>query len=212
MLNRYFKVDGNNSLDFMYANMAVKNIYFALISLDYIFDPDKYNVGVYHDEHAYYFFHIQSLLTACGNISNIFYNPNGYNGRRSTERCRRLRDMLGIKKTDYPLIFQKEMRNTNEHFDERYEEFGGNLGDYNLLDNNTDPYMRAVIKANPHLRTYDKENHIYYTFVCSKGEFKRAEYNLDELQSELEKMMHRISENSLFDSAWVTEISTEGVE
>ena len=32
MLNRYFKVDGNNSLDFMYANMAVKNIYFALIS------------------------------------------------------------------------------------------------------------------------------------------------------------------------------------
>ena len=110
MLNRYFKVDGNNSLDFMYANMAVKNIYFALISLDYIFDPDKYNVGVYHDEHAYYFFHIQSLLTACGNISNVFYNPNGYNGRRSTERCRRLRDMLGIKKTDYPLIFQKEMR------------------------------------------------------------------------------------------------------
>ena len=106
MLNRYFKVDGNNSLDFMYANMAVKNIYFALISLDYIFDPDKYNVGVYHDEHAYYFFHIQSLLTACGNISNVFYNPNGYNGRRSTERCRRLRDMLGIKKTDYPLIFQ----------------------------------------------------------------------------------------------------------
>lgn len=71
MLNRYFKVDCNNSLDFMYANMAVKNIYFALISLDYIFDPDKYNVGVYHDEHAYYFFHIQSLLTACGNISNV---------------------------------------------------------------------------------------------------------------------------------------------
>ncbi len=33
MLNRYFKVDCNNSLDFMYANMAVKNIYFALISL-----------------------------------------------------------------------------------------------------------------------------------------------------------------------------------
>ena len=106
----------------------------------------------------------------------------------------------------------KEVRNTNEHFDERYEEFGGNLGDDNLLDNNTDPYMRAVIKANPHLRTYDKENHIYYTFVRSKGEFKRAEYNLDELQSELEKMMHRISENSLFDSAWVTEISTESVE
>ena len=25
MLNRYFRVDGNNSMDFMYANIAVKN-------------------------------------------------------------------------------------------------------------------------------------------------------------------------------------------
>ena len=41
MLNRYFRVDGNNSIDFMYANIAVKNIYFALISLDYIFDYGK---------------------------------------------------------------------------------------------------------------------------------------------------------------------------
>ena len=30
MINRYFRVGGNNSMDFMYANIAVKNIYFAL--------------------------------------------------------------------------------------------------------------------------------------------------------------------------------------
>ena len=46
---------------------------------------------------------------------------------------------------------------------------------WNLLNNNTDPYMRAVIKANQNLRTYDKEKHIYYTFVRSNGGFKRAE-------------------------------------
>lgn len=212
MLNRYFRVGGNNSMDFMYANIAVKNIYFALISLDYIFDYGKYNIGIYHDEHTYFFFHIQSLLTACGNIANVFYNSGGYNGRRSTERCRRLRNSLNISKTDYPLVFQKEVRNTNEHFDERYEEFRGNLGDYNLLDHDTDPYMRAVIQTNPHLRTYDKESHIYHTFIRRNGRFEQFEYNLSTLKRELERMRDCITTNPIFDSAWVTEISTEHVE
>ena len=60
MLNRYFKADGNNP-DFLYANISVQNIYFALISLDHIFIDAFYNVGIYHDEHTYYFFHLQSL-------------------------------------------------------------------------------------------------------------------------------------------------------
>lgn len=212
MLNRYFSVDGENSLDFMYANVAVKNIYFALISLDYIFDYSKYNIGVYHDEHTYYFFHIQGLLTACGNIANIFYNPGRGNGRVITERCRRLRSALGINKSSFPLVFQKEVRNTNEHFDERYEEFEGNLGDYNLLDETTDPYLRAVVQTNPHLRTYDKENHVYHTFIRRNGSFLRFEYDLFALQNELIGMLNRITANPIFDSAWVTEISTEHVE
>lgn len=212
MLNKYFRMDGNNSLDFMYANIAVKNIYFALISLDYIFDSDKYNIGVYHDEHTYYFFHIQSLLTACGNIANIFYNPGVYNGRRSTERCRRLRNTFNISKGMYQLVFQKEVRNTNEHFDERYEEFGGNLGDYNLLDHDTNAYMRAVIQTNPHLRTYDIENHIYHTFIRRSGRFERFEYNLIELRRELERMRDSIIDNPVFSSAWVEEMPIEQVE
>ena len=212
MLNRYFRVDGNNSIDFMYANIAVENIYFAQISLDHIFDPGKNEIGIYHDEHTYYFFYIQSLLTACGNIANVFYNPGGYNGPQSTERSRRLREELDVNKGKYPLIFQKEVRNTNEHFDERYEEFGGYLGDYNLIDRNTDPYMRAVIQTNPHLRTYDKENHIYHTFIRKHGHFEKFEYDLVALRRELGEMLDTITANPIFDSAWVTEISTERVE
>lgn len=212
MFNRYFIVDGNNSLDFMYANIAVKNIYFALISLDYIFDCGKYDIGIYHDEYTYYFFHIQSLLTACGNIANVFYNPSGYNGRQSTERCRRLRNSLNINKTAYPLVFQKEVRNTNVHFDERYEKFRGNLGDYNLLGHDTDPYMRSVIHTNPHLRTYDTASHIYYSFIRRNGRFEQFEYDLITLRQELEQMLNCITTNPLFNSAWVTEISTEHVE
>lgn len=213
MLNKYFRVDGTNSIDFMYANIAVKNIYFALISLDYIFDFEKYNIGIYHDEHTYYFFYIQSLLTACGNISNIFYNPSGFYGKKTTDRCKRLRENLNISKINYPLVFQKEVRNTNEHFDERYEEFAGNLGDFNLLDNHTNPYMRSVIHTNPHLRTYDKKSKIYHTFIRKKnGRFEKFEYNLIELRRELEHMINSITSNPIFESAWSEENPNECVK
>lgn len=193
----------------MYANVVVKNIYFALISLDYIFNHPNIEMGIYHDEHTFYFFHIQSLLTACGNISNVFYNYSGFNRRQVTTRCQRLRALLNINKAEFPLIFQKEIRNTNEHFDERYEQFQGSLGDYNLLSQNTDPNMRAVIQTNPHLRTYDKENGVYYTYNRA---MKRIEYDLHQLQNELLEMLGQITENPVFDSAWTDSISTESVQ
>ena len=205
MLNRYFKLT-NGNLDFMYANIAVKNINFALVSLDYIFNHPDFNVGIYHNEHTFYFFHIQSLLTACGNICNVFYNPIGFN-KQTTARCSRLRQTLNISKKEFPLIFQKEVRNTNEHFDERYEEFG-QLGDYNLLDQNTDSFMRATIQTNPHLRTYDKERGIYHTYNRKR---QAVAYDLHLLQNELYTMLNRITSNKLFDSAWESSMPGESI-
>lgn len=196
MFNRYFKADGN--IDFVYANIAVKNTYFALISLDYILYQKDYNIGIYHDEHTYYFFHIQSLLTACGNISNIFYNTGFYN-KNATQRSQRLRSMFGVSKKAYPLVFQKEVRNTNEHFDERYEQFNGNVGDYNLLDTDTPQDMRETILNNPHLRTYDKSSGIYYTY---DRRLQQISYNLYDLRKELDKLRQAIIENKIYESTW----------
>ena len=196
MFNRYFKADGN--IDFVYANIAVKNIYFALISLDYILYQKDYNIGIYHDEHTYYFFHIQSLLTACGNISNIFYNTGFYN-KNATQRSQRLRSMFGVSRKEYPLTFQKEVRNTNEHFDERYEQFNGRVGDYNLLDIATPQDMRETILNNPHLRTYDKSSGIYYTY---DRQLQQISYNLYDLRNELNKLRQAIIENRVYESAW----------
>lgn len=130
------------------------------------------------------FFHIQSILTACGNIFNIFYNYSGFSRQYVTERCIRLRNLLNIYKKDYPLVSQKEVRNTNEHFDERYEEMQGNVGDYNLLDRDTDPYIRSVIQMNNHLRTFDKETGIYHTFMRKGNSLEEFEYNPHDLEYE----------------------------
>lgn len=204
MLNRYF--NSENNPDLIYANIVLKNVHFALVALDYIFNDFHYKIGIYHDEHTYYFYHIQSLLTACGNISNVFYNT--FSGRTARERSKRLRNLFNIKKSRYPLVFQKEVRNTNEHFDERYEQFDNCIGDYNILDNNTDPFIRTIINQNPHLRTYDKETKIYYTY---NRKLERINYDLRALQRELFKIKDIIEESSLFIGNWKTDIENEQV-
>ena len=120
-----------------------------------------------------------------------------------------MRETFGISKTNYPLIFLKEVRNTNAHFDERYEQFKGNVGDYNLLDKNTDSSMRNTILSNPHLRTYDKEKGIYYTY---NRFLKQIEYDFWRLRDELNDMLQKIYNNPMSSVAWVDTMPTENVE
>ena len=200
MLNRYFEATPEN-IDFMYANAVLRNLYFAIISIESILFRPEFDIGLYHDEHTYYFFHLQSILTACGNISNIFYNHGGFTGGKiASERSRRLRDTLGIYRSDYPLVFQKEARNTNEHFDERYEEYDGRLGDYNLLYNNTDERMRQAILCNAHIRTYDVDNARYITYDRSG---RQIVFDLHQLYNQLSTMRDHIMQHPLVDSGWV---------
>ena len=53
MFNRY--IDENTETDFIYINIALKNIEFALISLDYIFNKSL-EKNRFYDDHTYYFF------------------------------------------------------------------------------------------------------------------------------------------------------------
>lgn len=206
MLNRYFKADGN--INFIYANAALKNINFALVSLDYIMNDYHYNIGIYHDEHTYYFYHIQSLLTACGNICNVFYN-NCYRGSKEhTRRCTELREIFDIKRKYYTLVFKKEIRNTNEHFDERYTDWDGKIGDYNIIDEDTDVVMKTTILSNPHLRTFDKNRKIYYTYDRNKMPIA---YDFNELKIELLDMQEKIIDNPVTNCAWINELTDEVV-
>lgn len=191
MLNRYF--DPKEDPDFIYANAAFQNVNYALISLHYIFfEKQKFDIGVYHDEHTYYFYHIQNVLTACGNLTNVFYNKSKWDKKEITQRCARLRKRFDITHSKYKLIFLKSVRNTNEHFDERYQEANGELGDLNLLNDNTDEEMKTVILENYHLRTYDVVNQIYYTYDRNRNPIK---YDLNELHKELSEMRNKLDKN-----------------
>ena len=93
----------------------------------------------------------------------------------------------------------KEARNTNTHFDERYDAAGYVVGDYNLLDENTDSFIRDAINDNYHLRTYDKQNFVYYTF---NGRGTRISFDLQTLRKELNDLRTLIADNPVTSSCW----------
>ena len=198
MFNREFEAN----IIFMFVHLSVKNINFALISLRCLLEEREIDKELYLDEITYYFFHIQSLLAACGNLSNVFYS-NGFNGRVPSERSQFLRNQFEISKGSFPLVFQKEARNTNEHFDERYDASGSQFGDYNLLDANTTQEMRDSIMNTPHLRTFDRASGTYHTYDRN---YQPISYDLHELKVQLSEMRRRIVESPIYDIGWIDNI------
>lgn len=203
MFNRYFEA-GEDSLEFLFAHLTIKNIDFALISLTCIMNPPNIDYALYQDKHTYYFSHIQSVLTACGNLYNVFYG-NGLWTHRQTNTLNRpalLRDTFNINRRQFPLVFEKAARNTNEHFDERFDDFRWNVGDYNILDHNTPLDMWATILNSHHLRTFNCETGCYHTYVRRSGRLVPMTLDFRRLQEQLLQMKDQIVSHPIFESRW----------
>ena len=185
MFNRKIEITEDNE-SILFVNAVIENLRYGIISLDMM---QNYNINNcyndYYDEHTFYFFHMQSILTAQGNIYNVLFND--YYDRRqvSRERVRKVRDAFGIDLARYPLVGNKKFRNSNAHFDERYYQHNG-VGDMNLLKSDTPTDERRLILETPHLRTLDIENWLYYSYD-RRG--KQIVLDLRELRNEMYDML-----------------------
>ena len=182
MFNRKIEITKENE-SILFINAVIENLRYAIISLDAIFNTRDYSD--YYDEHTFYFFHMQSVLTAQGNIYNVLFND--YFGRKniSRERIRIVRENFGIDLSKYPLIGNKKFRNTGAHFDERYYEFNG-IGDMNILRPDTPENERVQILGTHHLRTIDIDKWLYYSYDARGN---RIVLDLQELRSEMYAML-----------------------
>ena len=159
-----------------------------------MFNCDEENLYQnYYDEHTFYFFHMQSVLTAQGNIYNVLYNDFYDKKIISQERLRKVREAFGIDLSRYPLVGNKKFRNTNAHFDERYYQYNG-VGDMNLLKSDTPASERNAILSTSHLRTIDVENWIYYSY---DGRGRKIRLNLRELRNEMYDMLVALCTNDI---------------
>lgn len=189
MFNCYFELNEEN-FDILFVNAIIENLKYGIISLDAMF-LGKITDEYYYDEHTFYFYHMQSVLTAQGNIWNVLYNDYHKRNRAiSEERVKKMRQRLGIDPKDYPLVGNKAFRNTNEHFDERYFSFVKCAGDYNILKKDTPPEIKEAILATKHLRTIDIVNWKYITYTKNQ---KQISLDLQELRQEMYIMFYNIS-------------------
>jgi len=185
MFNRKIEITEDNE-SILFVNAVIENLRYGIISLDMMQNNKIGNCyNDYYDEHTFYFFHMQSVLTAQGNIYNVLFND--YYDRRqvSRERVRKVRDAFGIDLARYPLVGNKKFRNSNAHFDERYYQHNG-VGDMNLLKPDTPADERRLILETPHLRTLDVENWLYYSYD-RRG--KQIVLDLRELRNEMYDML-----------------------
>lgn len=193
MFNRQIEITRENE-SILFINAVIENLRYGIISLDMMFNNVEENIcQKYYDEHTFYFFHIQSVLTAQGNIYNVLYND--YFDRRivSQDRVKKVREAFGIDLSKYPLVGNKKFRNTNAHFDERYYQYNG-VGDMNLLKADTSIDDRKTILNTSHLRTIDVENWIYYSY---DGRGKQLCLNLRELRKEMYEMLVALCTNDI---------------
>ena len=67
------------------------------------------------------FFFIQSLLVALANIAKLFEGDSEIS--KKNQRAQELRIIFNFDFNSFPIIGDKALRNTNEHFDERIDNF-----------------------------------------------------------------------------------------
>ena len=193
MFNRQIEITRENE-SILFINSVIENLRYGLISLDTMFNYDEESVYQrYYDEHTFYFFHMQSVLTAQGNIWNALYCNYPQKRQISQERVRKVREAFGIDLSRYPLVGNKKFRNTSAHFDERYYQYNG-VGDMNLLKSDTPASERNAILNTSHLRTIDVENWIYYSY---DGRGRKIRLNLRELRNEMYDMLVALCTNDI---------------
>ena len=193
MFNRQIEITRENE-SILFINAVVENLRYGIISLDMMFNCDEENLYQnYYDEHTFYFFHMQSVLTAQGNIYNVLYNDFYDKKIISQERVRKVREAFGIDLSRYPLVGNKKFRNTNAHFDELYYQCNG-VGDMNLIKSDTLTSDRNAILNTSHLRTLDIENWVYY---CCDDRGSQIRLDLRELRNEMYDMLVLLCTNDI---------------
>lgn len=199
MFNERIEFDDMTEDSLLLATIRM-NIEFALVSVRSIINFAEYDRTAYRNDYIYHFFHVQSLLTACGNITSAFFTPRAFSnvnrvtGRYDSELYRKnkdaaicFREKYGVTKERYDLVFRKEMRNTVIHSNERIIEHRGRLGDFNIIKQSTPNAEIQEILRTPHLRTIDLRNMTFYTYDRSK---RQIEVNLFELERQLVELQN----------------------
>ncbi len=190
MFNLKIPINESN-IEILFANALVENLRYGIITLDAMFDmkfEGKLADIFYGDKHTFYFYCMQSVLTAQGNIWNTLFK-GCTKSRTISDRTVTLIKVFNVDIKDYPLLNDKNFRNTNEHFDERYYEHDLVVGDYNIIDSETDENTKNEILSTKHLRTIDIVN---WKYISYGKKHEKITLDLKQLRDEMYQLLSNL--------------------
>lgn len=205
MFNQYLEMAEENA-DIIIANTVIENLKFVVISLDIVF-RGQIGEEFFGEDYTFYFYHLQNAFTSCGNIINVF-SSNLRRNKQYNDRARYLQNIFDVNPQEYKWLFNKNFRNANEHFDERYDMFGRLVGDYNVVNKNTKISEEYEIMSRPHIRTLDIRKWIYITYDKQGNQIF---CNLQALRDEAYSLLFKISTHPRVSKTSLTHIPTKEI-
>ena len=131
--------DNKTYLD-LFRKQLIDQIKYSIIAIDYIENSrDKFTHKL--------FFGIQGLLCSLANISKLLDDTRSIRNakdERARIRATRLLNDFDIDKSRIHLILNRNLRNTNEHYDERLDEFVEKFSNHLYLDGISAPGIQVI--------------------------------------------------------------------
>lgn len=163
----------------------------ALASLDRLNNYD--DRFLWENRCQYYHYYCDHLLYSIGQISNRFIiNPNEKD-RLLKERKQLNRANYQFSETNYPILSDKNARNTIEHIDEHNQNIISKkhgVGGFNLIDSETDMVLIKELRSR-------RETHIYTLDLLKKEllihrKGKDITISLESLHNELLQLQNNV--------------------
>lgn len=128
--------------------------------------------------------------------------------KKYNDRAKYLQKTFYVNINEFKWLFNKDFRNANEHYDERYDIFNGLVGDFNVITRKTTQKIKCEIINTPHTRTLDINRWIYITYDKNG---KQIECDLQQLRDKAYSLLYKISMHPRLSKNCLTHIPTKEI-
>lgn len=157
----------------------------ALFSLESIMNSNIENYGILKNKYQYCHYYCDHLVFSIGQIANRFDIKGNDEGlvleRKNANICN-----FAFSKEKYPILSDKQIRNTIEHIDEHNLEIikkHRSVGGFNLIDTETNEEVVKALISNRQSHPYTLDSIHKQLLIMRKG--RELNLNLEELRNEL---------------------------
>lgn len=164
----------------------------ALFSIDRLFsEPVEH--PLFHNKCQYYHYYTDHLVYALGQISSRFVitpKDKGINLERKQANIQN----FGFSDDAFPILSDRDARNTIEHIDEHNQSVikeKKGVGGFNMIDSETSEESVAFFRNNRSTHPYTLDLLAHEILVVRKG--KSVEINLDKLKEELLQLKRQVA-------------------